>query len=125
MKHEQEAAGYLKVLKDVLQDLPYDFKKRLKEEMKDYRDVGQSKVRTPEIPPYQVKQTKKKWLSLSSAVGHVSGGMIIPYPPGIPLLMPGEAIQQHHIQYLHEISKNNIHVQGDGWDFDQYILVLA
>ena len=29
--------------------------------------------------------------------GDVSAGMIVPYPPGIPILMPGEAIQAEHV----------------------------
>ncbi len=28
--------------------------------------------------------------------------MIVPYPPGIGILYPGEAIQQEHLKYLKE-----------------------
>lgn len=39
------------------------------------------------------------------AIGAISAEMIIPYPPGIPLLFPGEMIMEadiHHIQWLLE-----------------------
>ncbi|HET9947140.1 MAG TPA: hypothetical protein VFQ63_03690, partial [Patescibacteria group bacterium] len=45
--------------------------------------------------------------SLEDAVGHVSGEDIVPYPPGIPLVMKGEEIQKVHIDYLESLKKTN------------------
>lgn len=37
---------------------------------------------------------------LDKAVGRVCGEYIIPYPPGIPVLAPGEVIRKEHIDYI-------------------------
>ena len=50
------------------------------------------------------KRTKKK-VTLLKAIGEIGAEMIVPYPPGIPLLFPGEIITEadvHHIQWLIE-----------------------
>ncbi|MGH7158120.1 MAG: hypothetical protein ACREGD_03560 [Candidatus Saccharimonadales bacterium] len=37
---------------------------------------------------------------LDETVGKVCGEYVIPYPPGIPVLAPGEVIRQEHIDYI-------------------------
>ena len=34
------------------------------------------------------------------AVGRVAGDFIIPYPPGIPLLCPGERVTAAHVEWI-------------------------
>lgn len=41
-----------------------------------------------------------EFIPLSSAAGRVCAGSIIPYPPGIPLVCPGEEITEEIIRYL-------------------------
>ena len=40
---------------------------------------------------------------LETTVGCISAEIICPYPPGIPILMPGEAIATEAITYLQEV----------------------
>ena len=40
------------------------------------------------------------FIALDDAVGHTAARMIIPYPPGIPILVPGERITKEHIQFV-------------------------
>lgn len=47
-------------------------------------------------------------IPLEHAQGYVSAGMVTPYPPGIPILCPGEEITKEHIQYLNNISGSYI-----------------
>ncbi|CAF3441455.1 unnamed protein product [Rotaria socialis] len=44
--------------------------------------------------------TKTRRVSLDEGVGHVLVESIIPYPPGVPLLVPGEIMEQHHLDFL-------------------------
>ena len=46
------------------------------------------------------------------AVGRVAAGSIIPYPPGIPLLISGEKVTEGHIQYLDELLRMGAKLQG-------------
>lgn len=42
------------------------------------------------------RQIKGRWklLNWRTRVGRISANMILPYPPGVPLLMPGEMITE-------------------------------
>ncbi len=51
-------------------------------------------------------------VSLQEAVGHRSADMIIPYPPGIPLLYPGEVLTDETARYLEELFSQGIKFQG-------------
>lgn len=55
-------------------------------------------------------QTVKK--PLKEAVGEVSAEVFSPYPPGIPLLNPGERVSQELIDYLRELHTRGGRVQG-------------
>lgn len=45
-------------------------------------------------------------LPLRDASGRISGEIVAPYPPGIPILAPGEEITEKHIAYLQKKSYN-------------------
>ncbi|WP_044340648.1 aminotransferase class I/II-fold pyridoxal phosphate-dependent enzyme [Rossellomorea aquimaris] len=51
-------------------------------------------------------------VALEEAEGEISAGMVTPYPPGIPLLIPGERITSHAIERLTEYVKNQANIQG-------------
>ena len=54
--------------------------------------------------PYSVlKQKGTKPVGFGMAVGSVSAEMVIPYPPGIPLIMTGEMITAEHIENLERL----------------------
>ena len=48
---------------------------------------------------YEVPKTKE-FVSLDEAVGLVCAGSVIPYPPGIPLICPGEEITPEAVDYI-------------------------
>ena len=57
---------------------------------------------------------KQETMPLSQAAGRIAAEIIAPYPPGIPILAPGEEISQKHIAYLKKKSYN----------IEEYIAVL-
>ncbi|WP_343070895.1 aminotransferase class I/II-fold pyridoxal phosphate-dependent enzyme [Bacillus sp. REN10] len=54
----------------------------------------------------------KKWVSLIEAVGEIAAETVVPYPPGIPLLMMGERITAEQITTLAQLLEQQIHIQG-------------
>ena len=48
---------------------------------------------------YEIPAAKKR-VRLAESVGMICAGSIIPYPPGIPLLCPGERIDADAIAYI-------------------------
>jgi arginine/lysine/ornithine decarboxylase len=51
-------------------------------------------------------------ISLNEAVGQILGENLIPYQPGIPLLVPGEIMEQHHLDYVHYLIKKGSIIVG-------------
>ena len=41
-------------------------------------------------------------MSIADAVGRVAAELICPYPPGIPLLVPGEKLDHRRVDWLLE-----------------------
>lgn len=54
----------------------------------------------------------QKQLKLDEAVGRISAQYIIPYPPGIPLIIPGELIGKEKIELINEMLERKINIIG-------------
>ena len=54
----------------------------------------------------------KKTVSFEEAVGHVSARMVSLYPPGIPILLPGETIDADFIKNIRGSAKMRLNLQG-------------
>ena len=50
--------------------------------------------------PGEAFYENKEWIKLGNALGRVSGDFYTPYPPGIPILVPGEIIDDTTIEYI-------------------------
>ena len=61
-------------------------------------DIPARKIRLRNIP-----DTKGEKVTIDRAAGRVCRGMIVPYPPGIPLVCPGEIITREIAEYIYSI----------------------
>lgn len=64
---------------------------------------GSGAAHVPEPGPLHDIPRDKEFVPLADAAGRISAGSIIPYPPGIPLVCPGEEITEDIITYLHAL----------------------
>lgn len=64
------------------------------------------------IPPYEALHREVEYIDIEKSPGHISAEMAVPYPPGIPVLMPGEYIQKDIIDYLRKCISEGIKVSG-------------
>ncbi|HNX77347.1 MAG TPA: aminotransferase class I/II-fold pyridoxal phosphate-dependent enzyme [Candidatus Rifleibacterium sp.] len=53
-----------------------------------------------------------EYLTLRDAVGKISACMVTPYPPGIPLLVPGQIITRTSVEALNYYRDYNVEVHG-------------
>lgn len=53
-----------------------------------------------------------RWVPEEEAVGLISAQAVVPYPPGIPLLLPGERITSAHVDLLRLGRQLGIRVEG-------------
>ena len=49
---------------------------------------------------------------MAQAVGRVSAELVAPYPPGIPVVAPGEEVSDEIAAYLAEAAARGMHVHG-------------
>lgn len=64
------------------------------------------------LNPRDAFYSNKKSVRLENSIGKISGEYIIPYPPGISLISPGEIITQEIITYIQQGVKNGMIVSG-------------
>ena len=65
-----------------------------------------------EMNPRQAIYSRKKEIAFLQGSGKISGEYIIPYPPGIPILCPGEVITDEIIEYVRQLKAYGIHIIG-------------
>jgi arginine/lysine/ornithine decarboxylase len=64
------------------------------------------------VPIHQQQLETGEWVPLKKAIGQIADGMIIPYPPGIPLLLRGERITEEIIVEIEQLLMEGCHFQG-------------
>ncbi len=66
-----------------------------------------SLIQSPEIPIGVAWRSKAYSIPLAESLGKISGDIICPYPPGIPLIVPGERIDKERIDWIETQSLHN------------------
>lgn len=61
----------------------------------------------------EIEKSEKEWLPYMRTMGRISSSMVIPYPPGIPLLVPGEKITVAKLSQLEELLATGATFQGN------------
>lgn len=64
------------------------------------------------LEPCSVVKMPKKWIKIEDSVGCISAVNISPYPPGIPLIMMGEAIESKSLDIVKYYKEYGIDVLG-------------
>ncbi len=66
------------------------------------------------LTPYQAKKMVKsgKLLELHKSEGKISGSLVYLYPPGTPILMPGEMITEEIINYIKSAKSLGYNISG-------------
>src|SRR3954454_23146198 len=100
---------------------------RLKSAMRDLVDaapgIGDGKP-LPELPPVSqlvgdyVMPPREAFLGttrrvdLADAAGEIAAEPVSPYPPGVPLLVPGQRVHEGHLEFLRKGLKAGMYVEG-------------
>ena len=63
-------------------------------------------------PNIEMKKISKIREYIDNGNEILSARLVTPYPPGIPLLVPGQKIKPSHLTYLEKILQDNIEVHG-------------
>lgn len=64
------------------------------------------------MTPREAYFARTRAVPLAEAVGQVSAELVIPYPPGIPVLAPGDVILPEKLEYLATIAELGMYISG-------------
>ena len=115
MNEERDYERLIAAVEDLVKTAPYE----------DITPVS-IKLPTPEVimPIYEAYHSSKKQVELKDSIGKVSATAIIPYPPGVPLVVPGEKITQELYEQITFLMENDIEIVGlMGYNKDRLVVV--
>lgn len=95
-------------LKDVLFEIDKIYKKE------NYLKNVSYPIKLPKkiLSPREAFYMDKKNVKIENSIGKISGEYIIPYPPGVSLVSPGEEITREVIDYIIECKSKGMNVNG-------------
>ena len=81
------------------------------------RKIDRELLKMPAIPelvliPREAFYSEKNRVLFEESEGKISGEMIMAYPPGIPIIVPGERITRETIDYIYDLKDAKLHIQG-------------
>ncbi|MCA0454466.1 MAG: aminotransferase class I/II-fold pyridoxal phosphate-dependent enzyme [Chloroflexi bacterium] len=75
--------------------------------------------------PRQANFAASRRMPFSQAVGQICAEQIMPYPPGIPMLLPGERIDADMVDYLRYVKANGVAIVGPEDTSLEYVRVIG
>lgn len=73
---------------------------------------------------YEAKISNTKKVEIEKSQGTVSAEFLYLYPPGIPLLVPGEVISKELLNQIDELKRRNMNINGLRDKKNRYIEVV-
>ena len=94
----------------MVQDVPRDAEKPKHTKLSE--NPAKSKIPWNKKRPLQDTAGEKETEDIRKCSGRICGTSIIPYPPGIPLICPGEVLDDEDIQYVLHLRKRGEKIIG-------------
>lgn len=93
-----------------------------------YEEINSVSIKMPtpqvEMNISSAYYSKKELVDLQAAIGRISAASIIPYPPGIPLIVPGEMITRELYDHIIMTMENGLEIVGlMGYNKDKIVVV--
>ncbi|CDO04899.1 Arginine decarboxylase [Oceanobacillus picturae] len=63
------------------------------------------------IPYAKMDQLETRHVPITEAAGHIAAEAVIPYPPGIPLILKGERIKEKQLEHITQLQGNGVRLQ--------------
>ncbi|SDJ82746.1 aminotransferase class I/II-fold pyridoxal phosphate-dependent enzyme [Natronincola ferrireducens] len=116
-----DTALQLEALVEALKDIATKYRKEKVVKIKS------GVLKNPEvvISPRDAYYSNKKIIKLEDADGEISGEAIMAYPPGIPIIAPGERITQEMIDYIFMLKEEGSLLQGTDDPYINFVRVLG
>ena len=70
------------------------------------------KIQTKHLELFEAQERELEVVSLQTAIGKTSGSYVYLYPPGIPIIVPGEIITKQLVEDIYLCKKKGLEVEG-------------
>jgi len=77
------------------------------------------------VSPRDAFYNPKKTVRLEESEGEIAGEMVMAYPPGIPIICPGEKITKDMVNYIKILKEEKCQLQGASDPYINHIKVLG
>ena len=105
----------VKALKDIFADSNYEtqLNNHINEARKDRNSTNLNSYRQIPKPKtilnwHEAEELERELVELDDSIGRVSAESLVPYPPGVPLVLPGEEITSEIITYINAIKSDSL-----------------
>ena len=105
----------VKALKDIFADSKYEaqLNNHINEARKDSNSINLNSYKLMPKPKtvinwHEAEELKRELVELDDSIGRVSAESLVPYPPGVPLVLPGEEITSEIISYINAIKSDSL-----------------
>ncbi len=88
------------------------------------RKLFQPSLPVQVLTPRHAYFAPKSEISLTEAAGKICGGTLAPYPPGVPVIVPGEVFSQEIVEYICWSLSQGVYWQGIRQKGDEQILII-
>ena len=105
----------VKALKDIFADSNYEaqLNAHINEARKDRNSTNLNRYRQIPKPKtilnwHEAEELERELVELDDSIGRISAESLVPYPPGVPLVLPGEEITSEIISYINAIKSDSL-----------------
>lgn len=77
-----------------------------------YENKMRGKIIEPPVSIYEAQQREKEYVSLEEAIGKICGEYVFAYPPGIPILAPGELVTKDIAEEVTDLYRGGINLKS-------------
>lgn len=107
-------------------EIAVEYMVKSKEKMLLYElPVSGKVISRPSYTMKELEQLETDWVPYRDAVGKIAAASVIPYPPGIPLLLAGERVTGTHIESITSLIATGARFQGAIRLYDKQIFVVT
>ncbi|MFC7322340.1 aminotransferase class I/II-fold pyridoxal phosphate-dependent enzyme [Halobacillus campisalis] len=101
------------ILKERLERVKWQLKNELPHGTIEAEALKFKKLQTLDIQYEDLQHKTPAFIDWRDASGRICAESVIPYPPGIPLIMKGERIKPESIDYVHVLLRQNARFQNE------------
>lgn len=94
-----------------LKTIGHPLKKSVNRATIEKTNIFPKRIQELDLSYYEMKNYTTYLVPLEKSVGEIAAEAIIPYPPGIPLLLKGERIKEVHIAHVEKLQEQGVRIQ--------------